>query len=127
MRFLDCQHMVRVRSLGDHHTADIARPDITKDAVRYELKMLDDEFFAKRPENLKLMGNPRPELDQAWDEFLGAGFNFRVPKSVGHKAGFDSVELDDGSEDLWATTAFYHNLHCIVSGVLKQAGVSATD
>lgn len=35
--------------------------------------MLDDEFFAKRPENLKLMGNPRPELDQAWDEFLDAG------------------------------------------------------
>lgn len=54
-------------------TADTRRPDITKDAVRYELKMLDDEFFAVLPENLRFMGNPRPELDQAWDELLGKG------------------------------------------------------
>ncbi|KXT08928.1 hypothetical protein AC579_9355 [Pseudocercospora musae] len=117
--------LVVVKLFPDYQHTD---EEITAEAVKYELTMLDDEFFAKRPENLRFMGNPRPEFDQAWSDFLGKGrgglhsnrwFNLRVPKDAAKKAGFQSIELDDGSGDLWASTAFFHNLHCIK--YLRQA------
>jgi hypothetical protein len=76
--------------------------------------MLDDEFFATKPETLQYMGNPTPALDDAWNNLLDTGFNFRVPKDVAKKVNFTSIEIADGTGDLWATTAYKHNLHCIV-------------
>jgi hypothetical protein len=31
---------------------------------------LDDEFYTTEPENLKYKGNPRPELDDAWNSLI---------------------------------------------------------
>ncbi|KAF2206323.1 hypothetical protein CERZMDRAFT_53352 [Cercospora zeae-maydis SCOH1-5] len=74
--------------------------------------MLDDEGDTRFPENEKYKGQPRPELDEAWSSLLN-GFNIRVPHHMAVQTGFESIELSDGSRDLWATPTVLHNLHCL--------------
>lgn len=89
------------------------KPAITRDAVKLELKYLDDEFHVELEENKKFKGLPRPELDEAWED-VTAGIHIRVPHDVAVETNFTSLELADGSGDSWGTPAVFHNLHCLV-------------
>ncbi|CZS99545.1 hypothetical protein WAI453_002468 [Rhynchosporium graminicola] len=85
---------------------------ITDSAVKYQLKILDDEFYTTEPENLKYKGVPRKELDDAWNALI-ENLNIRVHPAEAKAAGWESVELADGSGDMFALPAVFHNLHCL--------------
>ena len=46
-----------------------------------------------------------------------AGVNLRVPGDLAKQAGFNSIELMDGSGDVWGSPSVYHNLHCLVCAI----------
>nr|XP_036583921.1 uncharacterized protein CTRU02_06052 [Colletotrichum truncatum]KAF6793180.1 hypothetical protein CTRU02_06052 [Colletotrichum truncatum] len=85
---------------------------ITNEGFRLTLRTLDDEFDVQNPTNLKFKGQPRPELDEAWDGLL-KGMNIRVHSSEAKQANFTSIELADSSGDVFAMPAVFHNLHCL--------------
>ncbi|KAH6706385.1 hypothetical protein DL95DRAFT_464055 [Leptodontidium sp. 2 PMI_412] len=85
---------------------------ISADAIEYELKILDDEFYTTEPENLKYKGNPRPELDDAWNALI-ENMHMRVHPDEAKAAGFESVEIADGSGDVYGLPVVFHNLHCL--------------
>lgn len=46
----------------------------------------------------------------------------RVHPDEARAAGFESVELADGSGDLYALPVVFHNLHCLVSQFILECG-----
>lgn len=75
MDWPDYQQMVREPTSCEEYFQHSHRfhPEITREAIRYKLTMLDDEFFATSPDSLRYMGDPRPELDKAWNKLLSIG------------------------------------------------------
>lgn len=76
------------------------------------LQQLDDDFDIKDPANMKYKGLPRPELDEAWDNLINH-MNIRVQPEEARQSNFTSVELNDGSGDLFGMPAVFHSLHCL--------------
>lgn len=77
-----------------------------------QLQKLDDDFDVTDPSNLKYKGLPRPELDEAWDSLM-SHMNIRVHPNEAKQSKFASVELNDGSGDLFGMPAVFHGLHCL--------------
>ncbi|KAH7386443.1 hypothetical protein BKA64DRAFT_646002 [Cadophora sp. MPI-SDFR-AT-0126] len=96
--------------------------DITSSAIEYQLKILDDEFYTTEPENLKYKGIPRKELDDAWNALI-ENMHMRVHPDEAKAAGFDSVEVADGSGDVYALPVVFHNLHCLMSNLYGMRGL----
>ncbi|KAK0107044.1 hypothetical protein ONS95_003755 [Cadophora gregata] len=104
--------------IGEHQGSKILPKlpshKITSSAVEYQLRILDDEFYTTEPENLKYKGHPRPELDDAWNSLI-ENMHMRVHPDEAKAAGFESVELADGSGDVYGLPVVFHNLHCLYS------------
>jgi len=90
----------------------IFRAVITKNAVQHRLQRLDDGLQTDLADTFRYKGQPRPELNRAWDE-LYKHMNVRVHSKEAEKSNFSSVVLDDGSGDLYGAPVVFHNLHCL--------------
>ncbi|KAI0126716.1 hypothetical protein BJ170DRAFT_629692 [Xylariales sp. AK1849] len=63
---------------------------------------------------MRFKGLPRPELDDAWEGLLQY-MNIRVSGEEAERTNYTSIELTDGSGDLFAMPAVFHSLHCLKS------------
>ncbi|MCJ1356532.1 MAG: hypothetical protein MMC33_006527 [Icmadophila ericetorum] len=86
--------------------------EYTDQAISMELRNFDDVFH---PHNSLYRGNPRKELDLAWQKLM-KGFNVRVPSqnwAVPTKQNRTLVHLEDGSNDMMGVPAVLHEIHCL--------------
>ncbi|KAI0480020.1 hypothetical protein F4859DRAFT_478156 [Xylaria cf. heliscus] len=61
--------------------------------------------------NNPFTGDPRPELDEAWDRLL-QNDNIRVPKNYLEELNLTTIYTLDGSEGI-VSLSVYHSLHCL--------------
>lgn len=85
---------------------------VSQDGYKLELQKLDDDFDIHNPANERYKGLPRPELDEAWNDLINH-MNIRVHPQEVRNANFTSVELNDGSGDLFGMPTVFHSLHCL--------------
>lgn len=94
------------------------------EVVEYRKVMYDGKFLAPSV----YRGEPRPELENAWDRItqLGTG-SIRVAKEDLHRlnksatrdiVGFPGEDVD-GAHDAQTTFEVFHQLHCLVRDVFN--------
>ncbi|KUI71413.1 hypothetical protein VM1G_06740 [Cytospora mali] len=89
-----------------------AHEEWIEDVIEWEVQVYDDQFGNHGP----FRGEPRPELDNAWDETWLSNFTLRIPKPGWRNHSTPTsvlTEWEDEEGGIMGTFSFIHNLHCI--------------
>lgn len=94
------------------HNPQLGSHAFTRNAMKLEVRPLDDIFG---PHESLYRGEPRPELDAAWNDLM-EGYMIRIPpRDWAHPPSPNNslVVINDGSGDHIATPAVLHEIHCV--------------
>lgn len=78
-----------------------------RSAISFQRRVFDSSIDLESP----FMGNPRPELDDAWHRLL-RNTNIRVSGETLRKVNATSIAFADG-DGYYAQLGMYHELHCL--------------
>ncbi|CEJ92588.1 hypothetical protein VHEMI08231 [[Torrubiella] hemipterigena] len=104
-----------IRNLSDPHSKTPMRHVISYESRPFALQSIYLANGTINPtKSNNFNGQPRPELESAWEELMQHQ-NVRVHQDeLGDFAHDDSVvKLADGSGEYYSTVAVFHGLHCI--------------